>query len=245
MEATPYTLYSKNSAARIAAMLQNPTLLFVLRDPVERLLSEFHMQQQRQLESIRNMTPEQVVNRYLRNDAKDPDSFNNLKLGRYIEYLRHFWEMFGHDHVYVMFFEEITSNPQREMQALCSHLGLDATFYGDYSFNVFNKSVNPQSLVMNRFFLRMEPVIARTRSRVMNHTYIYGLFENLVRMGKFALHRLNDRGASTKQTFSPETRAQLIEYYKPSVSALSLELGRRLPWRNFQSDNVTTKPDET
>jgi len=234
VESTPYTLYSKDAAQKIVTMLQDATMLFVLRDPVQRLLSDYRMAKERQAKYVRNKTFEEYVDKQLGASTKVP---NNLMLGCYIEYLRPFFEIFGRDKIIILFFEELASNPRIEMQNLCLRLGIDENFYSNYKFNIYNKTINPRSTLLNKAYISLEPVVANLRSRVMNSPVLHRVFENTIRTGKFFLRSINNQKSEPREVISTEVRAKLIDYYQSYNQTLSEELGRSLPWRSFRPNS--------
>lgn len=231
VEATPYTLYSENSAQKIANLLPNPTVLFILRDPVERFLSNYHFQTQRGGHPAAQATLEEFIDWQLRNRGNIP---NLLELGCYIEYLRPFFDAFERTKVFIMLFEEFKTNPVAEIQKLCMAMGVDAEFYSGYRFGSHNQTVNVRYSWLNQASMNLEPLVTRTRARLMDWPKVHRVFENAIGIGKSAYRALNDRGIKNREPIETETLAFLREYYRSHNQLLSRELGRPLPWKSFQ-----------
>jgi len=231
VEATPYTLYSKGAAEKILTMLPNAVMLFILRDPLERLFSDYRMHKQREAAYVRDKSFEEYVEMQFNSTTNIP---NNLELGCYLKYLRLFFDAFGHNRVHILFFEEFKANPATQMQKLCRVLGINPEFYPSYHFNTHNQSINVRYGWLNRVRLGLEPVVANLRVRVIHNPKIHQAFENIVSSGKFALHNLNKQKSKDVESIPDAIQSKLVDYYRPHNQALSEELGRSLPWKFFQ-----------
>jgi len=232
IEATPYTLYSEGIAQKIVGMSGNTVMLFILRDPVERLFSDYRMQVRRGNRRYQKKAFREYVEIQSRSRSKVPTP---LELGCYIEYLRPFFTTFGRDRVIILFFEELKKNPFAEIQKLCRVLGINEGFYSNYRFVTHNKSMNVRYAWLNKMFLEMEPVIANLRARLMHYPKIYKAFEYTVTGGKLGFSYLNDRGSNDKESIPNDVWNSLKDYYEPYSRELSEELGRPLPWKSFQT----------
>lgn len=228
IEATPYTLYSERAAEKISALLPGASMLFILRDPVERLISDYFFHVQREHPAARDTFKE-----FLAFQRRIKSGLPNLiELGCYLQYLRPFFDAFGRNQVLIMFFEEFKRDPGAEMQSLCMSLGLHPDFYSDYNFATHNKTLDIRNPWLNKTYIQMERYVAGARARLSHNPKAHRWFEKLVTLGKSAYRRLNSQSPQTKATIDPAIREQLVEYYRPHNQALSEELGRTLPW-NF------------
>lgn len=230
LEATPYTLYAPDAAQKIAALLPGATMLFILRDPVERLISNYFMQIQRQVPSVRGKTVEAYIDDQFQMKGTLP---NSLLIGRYMEFIRPFIDTLSAQCVQILFFEELRANPTAFMALLCARLGINGTFYHNYRYNVHNKSVNTRYSFINKASIQLEPVTASLRTRLLHTPRLHHLFERVVRMGKSGLQRFNNRPAAKGQSISMELWQKLADFYQPANLALAAELQRPLPWKSY------------
>lgn len=212
-------------------MLPNAIILFILRDPLERLFSDYRMHKQREAAYVQNKTFEEYVEMQFRTTGDLP---NNLELGCYLEYLHLFFDVFGKNRVYILFFEEFKANPAAQIQKLCKALDIDAEFYANYRFSTHNQSINVRYGWLNRMRIGLEPVVANLRVRTMRNPKIHQVFEKIIRSGKFALHNLNNQKLKNVESIPDAVQSNLVDYYRPHNQALSEELGRSLPWKFFQ-----------
>jgi hypothetical protein len=229
LEATPYTLFARDAAEKIAALLPNSTMLFILRDPIERLVSDYRLQLQRNHPSTWG-TLENFFEWQLNMRGDIP---NLLRMGCYHEYLRPFINQFGRSGVLILFFENFFANPFVEMEKLCEWLGIDKAFYQTYIFETHNPTIEFRSSWLNNLYISLEPAIASLRAKVIHIPELHKAFEKIMMLGKSTYRKLNHRGKRQQGDFPPEVIARLKEYYRPYNKALSVELRCSLPWDSY------------
>lgn len=231
MEATPYTLYAKDAAQKIATMLPDTLALFILRDPVERLISDYYFHVQRQHPHVQDS-----FDAFLEFQFNQKNDVPNLiELGCYIDFLHPFLEILGSENVLIMTFEDFVTNPVAELTKLCSRLGISEDFYENYNFKVHNRTIRDVRFPwINRMYIKLEPVMANLRVNVMRYPKAHRLFENIMNMGKSTYHILNNRKSSSREHISDTTRQALVNYYQPYTQALMDELDYSFPWKSFK-----------
>jgi hypothetical protein len=108
LEATPDYLYSENAAEAIRGSLANVRLIFVLREPVSRLLSWYRFGQ-----SINEIPSKMTFDAYVALQEKIGDTFPDeyrhpafaaLRHGCYSLYLRRFFDVFGAPSMWIIFY---------------------------------------------------------------------------------------------------------------------------------------------
>lgn len=230
IEATPYTLYSTGAAERIATLLPDATMLFVLRDPIRRLWSDYRFHVQRNHPSARDTFHEFIVEQEKMNTGVP----NLLQLGCYIRYLRPFFDAFESHRILVLFFEEFTADRLETMKEICRTIGVDANFYSDYDFGYHNPTIEVRYDWLNQVNMYLEVVAAEIRARIMDAPAVYRGFEKIVSGGKAIYNRLNDRERNRghkKEDFIPsDVQRTLEDYYRSCNLELAEKLGRSLPW---------------
>jgi hypothetical protein len=228
LEATPYTLYAENAATRIAALLPNSSVLFILRDPVRRLISDYRFHLLRDHPSTRG-TLKFFFEWQFSMRGKIPSL---LKMGCYVHNIRPFLDVLGRNRVHILFFENFYAKPAIEIQKLCEKLGIDKSFYRNYDFKIHNPTINYRFSWLNKKFRDMEPLVANLRARIIHNQRFYKLFEKIMEMGKYTYRKLNNRKIRREDVFPPEVLEYLGNYYRPHNNALSDELGCPLPWNS-------------
>ncbi len=111
-EDTTTYLASERAPARIAELLPEVRLIFVLRDPVDRAYSHYwHLVRHGQAFFDFDATLEHMTGTI-------------VQRGLYKAHLERYFELFPREQVRVVIFEEFRSSPQRVLDDLCAFLGL-------------------------------------------------------------------------------------------------------------------------
>lgn len=232
VEATPYTLYASDAARKINLMLPNSAVLFILRDPISRLFSDYQFHFQREHPSAAKPF-EAFVNRQL--EIKGGRVPNLVELGRYMYYLPNFLEVFGRERVFILFFEEFTNQQEAEMGKICTSMGIDPRFYSNYLFEDYNRTVHVKYRTLSRTYQRLEPVVAKLRAHLLRYSTLNTAFEAVLKHGKSLYSSVNDNKNHKPEVIPEELYNQLADYYRPFNQALEKEVCRPLPWPSFKT----------
>ena len=226
MEASPgYLSESKCVAPAIAHLLPEARLLFILREPLERLLSGFlfHKSRFHIPESLGFDEYIDLCLSFERGDISEEDAglkawhLSVVSAGRYAHNLRNFYECFPREQIKVMTTHRLQKDSRGFMRDVCSWAELNPDVYERFSFVRSNAGFQPKRAWMQRAGLRLnrglEPLFNR-------HPKIKLLMLN-------AYKRLNGR-EDPKPTVSPRTTAALVEYYASDLADLQQMVGTEL-----------------
>lgn len=141
MEASPDYLYSK-TALRIRETLPNARLVFILRNPKERLISCYRYAVQRGFLEHTATFKDYVEKQLMSEVAADtPLHLRALEQGRYEHYLAPFREVMG-EQLLVIDFERLRYKPVEVMKDVASFAGIGSHYCENYQFVVENDSHN-------------------------------------------------------------------------------------------------------
>lgn len=201
-------------------VLGEPKVVVMLRDPVDRLWSQYRFMRSRMSDLPREMSFEEYVGRCLevRRSAEPLTAQNRLyravQGGFYAEYLDPWVEVFGAD-LRLVFFERLTESPQREFTALCDWLDI-ASDPSSITFSVENRTVPVRSRALQRIALA-----ANSERLLRNRRRLKGPLRRLY-------YALNRRPSSS--TMSADTERMLRAEFASGNRALAerlSELGYR------------------
>lgn len=238
LEATPDYLYSPGTPAWIAA-LPGARPLFVLRDPVERLLSWYHFARQNN-DLGDGTTLRDYVERQLRPGGDPPprqQAWMALEQGRYLHYLRPWFERFGAEGVFLLDYRGLVEEPTEALIAICDWLGIDGGLYRDFDFRVYNRTVGVRSPRLHELYQGGK----RRLRRALPHGRLRGALKRLLRLSEPVLLRVN-LGAKANEELPPELLAELADYYAPERAWLRRS-GLRLSWPDQGAGRDSPAPE--
>lgn len=134
-DATPAYMFNPAAVKRIKQKLPDVRLVAILRDPIDRAISHYRFARNNGWETLDfdaaiAAEPERMRRLPGESDAKyyDRPSIRRLSYmmrGQYAPQLQRVVETFGHDHLHVMCFETLISNPQPTFERMLEFLGLE------------------------------------------------------------------------------------------------------------------------
>ncbi|MDZ5455584.1 sulfotransferase domain-containing protein [Azohydromonas lata] len=218
MEASPgYLGESATVAPRMAAMLSDVKLLFILRHPVDRLYSSYNFHKSK-LELPADLSFEDYVEKCLQFDrGATPESLGVgrwflqvLDFGRYAQHLEPFLQRIPASRIQIMFYEDLQGDERGFMQKLCGFLNINPHYFDDYTFKAANVTFSSRFEGLHRHALKvnrmLEPVLRARPELKHSLVNLYKKF-NQARQGYAPM--------------SPVIRDKLQAYYAPSIRQLA------------------------
>ena len=160
LEATAAYIYSQRAVQSIPSLASQPKCVVLLREPAARLYSQYRF------ERYRTKRVSCSFSEYI----KDPKIIAH---GAYAEYLSHWKAALGEDRLHVILFEDWIQDTRSSMDALCRFLGIDPSFYADYSFVQHNETVAIKSKGMHRWGLALQRYIPHAVQEALLPLYLF------------------------------------------------------------------------
>jgi len=218
MEASPgYLGAGAIVAPRIHSLIPDTKLLFILRDPIDRLYSSYQFHVAR-LDIDQSIGFADYVERCMCYDAGAVTAaelgvgewyLRNLRFGGYADPLHEYLRHFPRDQIKLMFFEQLNADVAQFMRELSHFLGIAPDFYDSYEFKKVNVTFSGKSTLLHwlavRFndqaesFLRQRPALK----------------QRLV-----ALYKAINQKQEGYAPMEAAVRSRLEAYYKSSNDAL-------------------------
>ena len=227
MEATPFYLYSAGTAQRIFDHVPKSKMLFILREPMAQLCSGIRYLQQNgdfpENKSVDDFVKENIE---LLEDNKNLSGTNAVSMSCYVQFLERYYELFGNDRVKVIYFEDLLANPEKVLGDVCDFMGLDSSFYSNYTFKVYNQTVG---LGKYGFAKKLNNI----RNYLVHFTYNRPVIHNRLKHIKLKLEQWLQSGESNVAHFklSADIRAELIRIYQGERAALEKLTQSSVPWK--------------
>jgi len=209
MEATPDYLYSENTAKWIYENLPNSKIIFILRNPIDRLISWYRFAKQNNFLN-KDVSFEDYINMQIKNNKKDKQYLLALEQGKYSKYLQSYIDLFGEDRILVIQFEDLTKNPLSTMKKISNFIGIDPNFYNNYNFEVFNKTVDLK-------YPKIHEIYKNFRFSIKKYTHNKPLIQKslgFLRKNFDSIYYKINRQQNRNFRIEIKTKEFLKEYYK-------------------------------
>ncbi len=229
MEASPgYLGGGEEVAARINALLPQTRLLFILRDPVDRMYSSFNFHVGK-LNLSADLSFEEYIDKCVAYDSgqKTPAELGIgewylkvISFGRYADYLEHYYQQFPESQIKVMFFEDMNRDVVGFMRELCQFLEISPDHFDGYNFRKINVTYESKVKWLHKiainFNVKSEPFL-RHRPKLKQFMV--------------SLYKKTNQAREGYDEMSDESRCRLKEYYRPSIGALQALVDiKNTPW---------------
>ncbi len=224
LESTTRYLDQVTARTVLASLEPRPHVIFLLREPTERLFSSYCDKKNR---LDWRVTFSQFVQCILENRVEDllagvsganaagglerhiADLRHDVEYSQYVDYLLPWRESLGPDNVHVYLCEQMKLDARRFMQALAADIGIDPGFYEQYKFVDQNTTIERRSHWLHRVGRRLKLLVPKSR-----------LTRPLVR-----LYRRLQRSSSPSGKTSDESvaLARMRDHYRPYNERLAKE----------------------
>ncbi len=233
IEATPDYLYSPTSASAIKSELINCKFVFILRDPIERLLSWFKFAKLNGIIST-NVTLESYIRTQLNKNIENASQeYRSLEQGNYFPYINEYIKKFGKENILITYYEDLSSDPRDLCEAICNFTGIKSDYFDGFDFKIFNKSVATKSVGAHQLFRKLKRTI-RPATRLLNSGFRKHLKSGSYQFEK-AFTSVNKLNEKEELGIEPATYSELIQYFSSDVKKLQSLTGKVSPWQNFTS----------
>lgn len=210
VDGTTHYFYQATARDHILGLRSAAFVVFMLREPAERLLSSFRFTR----DNLANMDPRLTFNEYVdrlidgnleelapsfASEASYWIAARELAFGRYIDWLD-WWSPVGADRIEVVLFEEFRHRPRTVLRRLCHRLGIGDQVYDDFDFEPQNRTYPVARHRLHRLARQLGPMLPKTKWR---------------QRVKTAYLRSQRRGATSEAEYERGLEA-MREYFAPS-----------------------------
>jgi len=214
-EASPSYLGDPDAPHLIHEVSPHAKILISLRDPVERLISDYFMFKRlgRMKSSFENI----FIKKECTNKEKDLAN-QRFKIGLYFENIKRYFDVFGRDQVKVIIFEEFVNDEKSTILEILKFLEIEP------------KLENFKPEIHNPFGVARGSIA----QYIFRSKQIKRITENLLSPKQRNL--LREKILIKKQPkakINQEDKNQISSEYKNDVNKLKSFLGKDLPWSNF------------
>ncbi len=215
-EASPWYLCDPVAPNLIHQVSPNARILISLRDPVDRLFSDFLLHKRIELknESFHNEIQMEIRHK---EDHNSPHH-GVIVIGPFYESVKRYLDIFGNEQVKILIFEDWVKNPKKTVEEVLRFLNVNPSF--DFEEKAHNPFRGELATLAN--YLLESKSISKVAQRVFSKSTRKSLREK-------ALKR-----TIPKPMMDQKDKDFLINFYQDDVKKLQELLGRELPWLNFK-----------
>lgn len=215
LEATPDYMYQQTALNVLSELSTQPTIIFILRDPVERVMSLLEFAKNSIGSLNKNISARDFIERVKDGQFSDDLILNNALLhSEYHLWLEPWFRACGKSKIEVLFFDDLVNEPYEVMVKICRRIGLNSEFYKTFDFKPMNQSGHVRSaelLKLRQFIYKLLPTAGS-----------YKIFRLLYR-------KINKISLTRKPESDLALIDELYEYFSEPNRKLALMLDRELP----------------
>lgn len=213
-EATMMYWFSKDSPTLIHKYIPDVKLIFILRNPVDRMYSQYW--QERKAGQPHGLFEKMVSEEHPRSKRYINSSSYKANLGRYLD-------QFSRDQMLILLTDELEADPIATVQKVYEFIGVRADFVPSNIEERFNTAAMPKYGALQYFLWR----IPRSRMAKITPSFFKAFYGKL----RYYVERFN----LVKNDYEPmqaDMRRELLEFFKEDIDFVECVLGRSLAhWR--------------
>jgi len=237
LEASPEYIYAPGTAKRIYQFLQenNGEVIFTLRNPVSRLISLFYFGKQQGV-IAQGCSFKEFLGKSINYRENANTSLMAYQTGFYSNYLEKYVEVFGTEKLKVYFFEDFMADNQQFMKKVAVDLSLDESFYDNFQFDVFNKTIGIKNVALSN-------VYKSSRAFIIKAAYKHRpgfVLANLLKKTITPLYRKVNMTKLKHEQIGVADVQFLTDAYKDEKNKLETLLNIKIPWRFSDNEIIVS-----
>jgi hypothetical protein len=227
LDATPQYMYSANTAKKIRESLSNVKFFFMLREPISRLVSKYHLSK-----SIGRIEKEMgfeawiniQIDYHMRGIQADQHYLRALDQGMYSKYLEKFFSVFSYDDLRVFQFGELLQNPRKLIEDICQFIDLDPDLIDTSTLQKkHNPSMTARHSMFNKTYYGIKDVV---RNILPKGSATYHFLASVYRSSRSVFNHIAMKEAADI-TIPNDLHKQLYDIYSEEEERIGNILGIR------------------
>jgi hypothetical protein len=212
---SPSYLYFSEVSERIKNELNDPKIIILLRNPIDKAFSQYMHLVRDNRETLD--FHEALMAERERIERGWAAIWRYAESSLYFSRIKKYLDVFGEDKVRISVYDDLAKSPERLVRQLLEFIGVDPQRPIDFT-QVRNRSGKPRSRWVTNLLTRPNP-LRDVAKRILpaGTTYMLKL-------------RLQDLNTGAKGTIDSRSRAYLKNFCAEDIQALQQIVGRRLNW---------------
>lgn len=220
VDVSPDYLYSGGALERLMKHVPDSKFLFLLRDPISRVVSWFNFSRQ-----MGFLPPEASLNAYIErmcdsgHQTQSADQYlQALQQGQYGKFLEPYTTKLSPERLKIVYYEDLKGNEQAIMTNLCEWLGINPEYFRDYQFEQRNRSTDYRSRRFHQVYHKLKRQLGL---KTMQVPWIHRVFHRLRKGVEPVLLQFNSKPIQKADVISPELMQRLIIYYRNDMAKVN------------------------
>lgn len=164
LEASPdYLSGGRSVASAIRQVVPETKLIFILREPVGRLISGYLRRKSREEERLKGVDVQAYLDSLV--EGIDQQAKEDILSVKYAPLIESYLDVFPADQIAVRFFDDLKDDSSAFVKDICEFLEIDPYFYTDYKFRIENRTRSIRFSALQRLAHRgnmaCEPLLNR------------------------------------------------------------------------------------
>lgn len=211
---SPSYLSCPQAANNIKKLLKNPKIIIMLRNPAEKVFSQYLHLVRAARESL---SFEEALAKEEERKAKGwGDMWLYRSSGLYYDDVKRYLNIFGAENIHVILSEEFKINPEEELKRIFDFLELPQVLISNTT-EEFNKSAVPKNKII---------------ARIIDASFISYIAKKIIprSLGVKAKQWIQERNLGVKPKLNRGTKVELLEYYTEDILKLEKLLNIKTGW---------------
>lgn len=214
VDISPSYLFYDKSAQRIKNEIDDPYVVFILRNPVEKIFSQYLHLLSEGREKL--SFSEALDSEKTRKKNKYSDMWLYRESGFYSDKISHFQKTLGKDKVLILYYDDFISSQTDFLNKITYFVGI-ARQFNFSSVREVNKSGAPRSVILS--YLLKPSIFTYFVRRVMPNG-----------LGRIIRKYLRNANSGDKPTIDPALHKLLFSEYKEDITKLEKLVGKKANW---------------
>lgn len=208
-------LYDPNSAERLVDAAPDARIVALLREPIDRLHSHYHMNVRFGVEP--ESLPRAIALEDQRYEQEWGWDWHYVRVGLYGQQLQRYYDRFDASQIDVLIYDDFRDHPQRTLDTLYQSLGVDS-----HELPVTERRAN----------VGQTPKFRTLRKLMWEDNLVKRIAQKLVpKQARSAVSQwVEKRNRTTIPTVPNDLREQLRPRFQQDQELLETLIGRKLPW---------------
>ncbi len=162
LEATTHYLYQKSIAEKLKSLNGSKKIIFILREPANRVYSSFQYTQNNLALLPKNIKFSKYVEDIISNNTTDYLKSNKLyvlkndvEYSKYIKYLSYWYKRFEAEDIKLLLFEDLVKKPLMLLRQISEFLEIDSKEFDRIDMQAKNVTVEIKNYSMHRVILKL------------------------------------------------------------------------------------------